>query len=567
MVSVMVSGVQNNIINIKSQNPFTKGQSNYYITTETAQDIFDVSEKNSEKKRKRLGLIIVTSALGSAIGIFALVKGLPKNTYKWLQKWGQRLETNVNSRKYAGKSGPITSFYNRLFKDVTAWAEKSKGVNNIGSFKDLLFTKLMHKNKFTKKIHLKITSIFERLARRSVVKAYRSSDEKFMKLFNTYDEINKEILQNAPDKIVTINNVSKKASEWVEELVTRQNTVQAGLREDFGRNARLRRYMRMKKATDGLEEKVWDEFVAKENIKGKNKLLTTFIAEDAIAADKISIMRGVDLSRNKITHSILDNYSATSKALDNIAAFLDYSDKKSHDLLKELRSKLVTYKKLSGPDEQKLREKVNEEILTGLKSLSKRITEATDKFDYNKSTVSQVSAYIDEVEKILGKNSKGEMQEILTIYKHFLPKERYVKLRGTTNKTLASFNKAIKTENDLFYDKLRDLKLGSGPTDVFSLLGSVGGVGLGLTAADNRDERISAMLIYGIPIIGSVATSITLTVALVAGIKAMLISGLSGLAMNIVGSRIDKSRKQYAKQQEDLKHTQNIKAELNNIKA
>ena len=563
----MVSSVQNNFINIQTQNPFAKGQSNYYITTKTAQDIFEASEKSKDKKRKRTGLIIVTSALTAAIGIFALVKGLPKNTYKWLQKWGQRLENNVNSRKEAGKSGPVTSFYNKLFKNVTAWSKKAEGLNNIGSIKDLLFTKLMHKNKFTKKIHLKITSVFERLARRSVVNAYKSSDKKFAKLFNTYCEVNKEILQNNPDKLVTINNVTKKASEWIEDLVLRQNKVKLGLKEGFGQTARMGRYKKMKNATAGLDEKVWDVLVDKSDKQRTNKVLTTFIAEDAIAADKIAIMRGVDLSRNKITHSILDNYNASSKALDNIASFLDPSDKKSYDLLKELRSKLVTYKKLSGPNEKQLREKVNEEILEGLKSIAGRLAKSSEKFDYNQSTVSQVTAYIDEIESILGKSSKGEMQEILTIYKRLLPAEEYVKLRGKTNKTLKAFDKAIKTENDLFYDKLRDLKLGSGPTDVLSLLGSIGGVGVGLTAADNRDERISATLVYGIPIIGSVATSIALTVGLVAGIKAMIISGLSGMAMNIVGTKIDKSRKQFMKKQEDIKHAQSVKTEINAAKA
>ena len=54
----MVSSVQNNFINIQSQNPFAKSSSNYYITPETAQDIFEMSEKNKEKKRKKTGFII-----------------------------------------------------------------------------------------------------------------------------------------------------------------------------------------------------------------------------------------------------------------------------------------------------------------------------------------------------------------------------------------------------------------------------------------------------------------------------------------------------------------------------
>ncbi len=563
----MVSSVQNNFINIQSQNPFAKSSSNYYITPETAQDIFEMSEKNKEKKRKKTGFIIVTSALASAVGIFILIKGLPKNTYKWLQKWSQKLENNVNERKAAGKSGPVTSFYNNLLKKIPVWAEKSKGVNNAGTFKDLLFTKLMQKSKITRKIHEKITAVFEKLARRSVNKAYKTSNKKFTELFDTYSMMNRAILSDNPDKIITINNTAKKASEWVEDIVARQNKVQAGLEQGFGNKSRKGRYLRMKKAVTGLEDKVWDIMVKDKDKQRANKLFTTFIAEDLIAADKLAIMRGVDLSRNKITHSILDVYNSSSKALDNIASFVDPSDKTSYDLVKKLRSNLVTYKKLSGKNEKQLRQKVNEEILEGLKALASRLGQSSDRFDYNKSTVEQVTAYIGEIENILGKSSKGEMQEILTIYKQLLPREQYIKLRGRTNKTLNSLDKAIKTEADLFYDKLRDLKLGSGPTDVLSLLGSIGGVGLGLATADNKEERTSALLVYGIPIIGSVATSIALTVGLVAGIKAMIISGLSGMAMNIVGTRVDKARKQFNKKQEDLKHAQSIKTEINAAKA
>ena len=563
----MVSSVQNNIINIQTQNPFAKEPSNYYITPKTAKDIFELSENEKSKKRKKTGFIIVTSALSAAIGIYMLLKGLPKNTYKWLEKWSHRVENKVNQRKEAGKSGPITSFYNRLLQKLPVWADKSKGINNAGTFKDLLFTRIMQKHKITRNIHSKITAVFERLARRSVNNAYKASDKKITTLFNTYSQINKSIMADNPDKLIDVNGVTKKASEWIEELVKRQKNVRDGLQSGFGTNARKGRYLRMKEAVNGLEDKVWAAMVTDKDKQKTNKLLTTFIAEDLIAADKLAIMRGVDLSRNKITHSISDVYNASSRALDNITSFLDPSDKTSYNLLKELRSNLVTYKKLSGPNEKQLREKVNEDILKGLKAIAERLNKSSDKFDYNKSTVEQVTAYINEIENILGKSSKGEMQEILTIYKRLLPREEYVKLRSKTNKALNSFDKAIKTENDLFYDKLRDLKLGSGPTDVLSLLGSVGGVGLGLSTADNKDERISASLEYGIPIIGGVATSIALTVGLVAGIKAMIISGLSSLAVGAVGTRVDKYRKQFNKQQEDLKHAETIKAEINTAQA
>ena len=109
---------------------------------------------------------------------------------------------------------------------------------------------------------------------------------------------------------------------------------------------------------------------------------------------------------------------------------------------------------------------------------------------------------------------------------------------------------------------MRDLALGSAPTDVLSLLGSVAGVGVGLSMADTKEERKSAMLNYGIPIIGSLATSVVLTFGLVSGIKSMLIGLGSGAVMNRIGAALDKRRKAYNKEIEDNKHAENVKAEI-----
>lgn len=561
----MVSSVQQNVITASVQNPFAerKNDGSYYISAKTARDIFVTAEKNNEKKSLKTGLIIAGSAVAAALGVFLVVKGIPKNTYKWLQKWSQRLEEKVNKRKLNGESGPVTSFYNSLFKNINSLTDKSRGLNNVGTLKDLMFTELMYKNKTAKKVHNKITSLFERLARHSVNNAYKTSDEKFIKLFTSYENINKEILSANPNREITVNGITKKAFEWVEELNLRRNNIQNALNVGFGKSARNNRYRKMKKADEGLEDKVWQVLTDKADDKRADKVLTTFIAEDLLAADKMAITRTVDLSRNRITHNILDNYNVSKHALDNIASFVDPSDKVSSDLLKALRSNLSSYKKLSGPYEAEIRANVNKQIIDTLQLLAKRLSKASETFGYDKNAVDQVRVYVDEIINTLGTTSKGEFQELLTMYKALLPYDKYVKLRNNTNKAIHKFDKAIKTENDLFFDKLRDLKLGSGPTDVLSLISSVGTVALGLSLSDTKDERISALLKYGIPVIGGVGTSIAMTVGLVSGVKSIIYGFLSSMVINRIGTSIDKYRKEYNKKQTDIKHTAAVKAEIN----
>ena len=559
----MIDSVQN--IKAQGQNPFAdyKTKGNYYLTLETAQDIFETQEKNKEKKHKRVGLIIASSAIAAALGIFALTKGLPKNTYRWLQNLSQRLEENVNRRKLNGESGPVTSFYNYSLKKVLSFADKAKSINNFSSFKDLFLARVMAKNKYSQSLWQKITDLFENLARNSVNKAYRSSDKQFGKLFENYAQINQKILKEYPDKPVTINNVTKTVSQWIEEIAARKAKITEGYKTGFGKTARNNRYEAMKEAVTGLQDKVWNTAFGKAQDIKNPKLYTTFIAEDFLAADKLKIAKNVNLLRHSITHDILDSYRASKQALDNISAFIDPRDKASNELLKQLRAHLVTYKKLSGPSEKVLREKVNSEIVETLKSLSARLQASSDLFKYDKATVKQAAEYISEFENILGKSSKGEFQEILTVYKALLPKEEYVKLRSNTNSAIKTFDKAINKENDLFFDKLRDLSLGSGPTDVLSVIGAVGGVGLGLTKADDKDERISATLKYGIPVVGAVATSLAMTVCLVAGFKSMAIGTISGMLMSDIGTRLDKLRVKNNKQKEDIKNAEAVKAEIN----
>lgn len=556
----------NSVQNVKSigQNPFTElnGKMDYYITPKVAEDIFEASEKNNEKKSKKVGLIIAGSAILTTLGIFALTKGLPKNTYKWLKKLGQRLEENVNKRRANGERGPVTAFYNYALKKTGQFIDKSKSINNLSTFKDLLLIKALSKNKFSNKIAAKITALFERLARRSVHKGYKTADKNFSKLFNTYSMTNAN-LKSDLGRLVTINNITKPVSEWLEELSSRQAKIKTGFETGFGRTALQNRYSKMKKAVSGLEDKVWDTTFGKiEDLKNP-KIYTTFIAEDLLAADKIALTKNVNLLRRGITHDILDNYRASKQLVDDISSFIEPNDKISAELLKTLKYKLTTYKKLSGQSEVELREKVNTEIVSVLKSLSTRLKKSSELFKYDKNTVNQAASYIDEIEKILSKSSKGEFQEILTIYKGLLPKEQYVKLRAKTNSAIKSFDKAINAENDLFFDKLRDLKLGSGPTDVLSVLGAMAGVGLGLTKADNKDERVSAALKYGIPVVGAVATSLMLAVSLVSGFKSMVLGTISGFLISDLGVRLDKYRKQYNKKQEDKKHAEAIKAEIN----
>ena len=157
-----------------------------------------------------------------------------------------------------------------------------------------------------------------------------------------------------------------------------------------------------------------------------------------------------------------------------------------------------------------------------------------------------MSNYVREVEDIISKNSKGELQEILTAYKKILPRKDYLRLRRHVMKAVKSLDKSIEIETVQYVDKARDLKLGSAPTDIISIIGTVGIVGWFLGKSKDKDQRISSSLRYGIPAIGAIATTLYGTARLVSGGKSMALGLISGKIMKIIGEKVDDTRKKYS---------------------
>ena len=137
------------------------------------------------------------------------------------------------------------------------------------------------------------------------------------------------------------------------------------------------------------------------------------------------------------------------------------------------------------------------------------------------------------------------IENIMSDYKKILTDREYKKLESKVHAVKKSLDKSIENETTNYIDKARDLKLGSAPTDILSILGSVGVVGWYLGKSDNKDEKISASLKYGIPAIGAIVTSLLCTAKLIAGTKSMAIGLLSGWVMSKIGSQVDYLRKQY----------------------
>lgn len=508
---------------------FSQPKNGYYINAP-----FNHDEK--KESNHKLGKTIAISALVVGFGTLAILSGgFNKGTAKFLNKWKLKLEQKM------AQSSKFKNFYRFAVGKIDSFLSKSESINNFTTLKDVFFQRLMWgkdgNRSFTRKIHEGITKYFDRVSRKTVNSSYSHTYDKFASLSEYFTSVNERILKNHKNdqKYLNIINLINK----------RIATVNNNLEKGFGINVRNERLKEIKASSDGLFEFFWDASLKDvRNFKSKN-MWQTFIAEDYLLPSKLQLGNKVSMLRQTVTHDIIDNYKASMKAFDNIQKFVNPSDISTNEVLNTLRNNLSSYKKLSGKDEVAQRLELNKEIIKNLKDLSSNFSKMSEKYNYSQNAVKSISSYVAEVEEIISKSSKGELQEILTLYKNILPRNEYLKLKSKVHSAIKSLDKSIDIETVQYFDKARDLKLGSAPTDVLSIVGAVGAVGYYLNKAETTDDKYSVSLRYGIPAIGAIATSLYCTARLVSGGKAMLLGLLSGWVMNKAGVVVDDARKKY----------------------
>lgn len=542
-----ISSVKTGNIN----NPFAEFKQNsngYYFMTQnpnTAQDSFDstTKEKQDAKKTKLLGKTIAMSALGAGIGILFLMRGLPKNAYKTIEKWSQKLEVKLNKQRKSGQVGKLEEFYTFTLNKLASFMGKAKSINNFVAVKDISFKKLMYQNKFTQKIHDNITEVYERIGIRTVNKSYDKAKTKLNSTFQIFEDYDEKILMNSHNGTTEVEG--KTVNEWLDKIENLKTTIRRTWNKNFGQRERNNRYNGIKDNMKNLTEDVWSETAGNLDNLRRRELYETFIAEERLAAPKMKLLHDTMNSRYIITRDIDDIYKSSVDVIDNITSFIKTRDQSSRDIIKELRLKLEDWKKLSGNTESTDRLKLNEEITTILKKLSSNIKENSRTYGYNPETIRQLDTNIEVVGSIMGESGKGALQEIYTIYKKLLPREDYLKLKNASTRNMKYLDDAIKKETDSFFDMERDLTMGSAPTDILSILAAIGAIGVGLSKAENKDQQNTVLLKAGIPAVGAIATSLYFSASLVSGGKAMLYGGISGLAISKLGSMLDEYRKKH----------------------
>ena len=519
-------------IQLQTNQPYTFENSSFR-GTDTVNQGHD-KEHLPTKKNTHISSGITLATLLTVCGIFMLSRGFQKNTNKFLNKLKDYLERKQELSSLTSTSGKSTKMYEYAIHKVNSFIKKSESINNITSLKDILFMRLMYKTKPTKEIHQTISEGFEKLSRKTVVDSYAKTAKDFEKMNEVFSRLDEFILKNSPDEIINFNGKNYTKKQLVEIAQDHRDLANIIVNNFISKESRKNRYIYINEVTKDLYSRFWDlsfkDFWSKDNKFKRKEMWQTFIAAEQIKGDKTILAELVATARNALTYTNTDKTEFIHNYIKNLDGIIPPDDAKGIEIIKKLEWFAKNSEGL----------KNNKELF--LSELEKLKEHKIVSYDENmvKTHEEFKNTHIQLIKELLNDNSTGELQDMLSIYYKLAPFE--LDKSGASlavKKAVQSFDKSVQYECVEFFDKIRDLRLGSAPTDVLTILFSFITLTLGLGHAKSKEKRQSIMLTSGIPIVGGIAVSTLTATKLVSGGKSLALGFISGLALNQIGKVVD----------------------------
>lgn len=521
--------------------------SDYWLPVPPAQDKFEKNNDNNEglsskiriitpeearktNNLKIIGLSIAGTVVLTAAGIFFVLKGGGKGLTKNFQKLRDTLQKKIQDSKLS--SNNLTTSPNRFYivmvKALDGILSRSEAINNFTSFKDMLFKNLMNFSKYTCKIHDNITRLFEKIGRQTVLNGYKKTSGFLEQAVKT---ANNAVVSTA-DKTKIIDGKTK--AQWLEQAQTLTEELVGVHNAHFDSHSLTKRYFSFKKAAQDLK-------VAFEKLKIflTKDLFKTFLADSKISKEKVAIQKSILGYRRELTYSATDMAKISDELILKLTQFVSFKDSEKLKLLADIRTNIKIYAKNPVKNAN-----LKDNILKDIDNLTKNLKASSTSEIPDNSTRNLLEG-LDSLRTELVNFKQGKVQDILDIYKKVLTPNEFKTLEKSFKHYTKSLDSSIKVESEDFINKLRDLSLGSAPTDILSLLGGLGVLGYHLGKSDDNDQRISIALKYGIPALSLIGVSLYCNAKLYAGTKGLLIGTISSAILNRIGSTADNMLKEH----------------------
>ncbi len=534
---------------------FKQPQYGYYIQPDNF-----TAEKTPEDKidKKKLWMRIGFGVLLACLTSVGIVKSMPKSVIKKFDKFKQYLEKKIEKETTDSKAAV---FYRTMLKTSLSIGEKCQGINNVIPFKDIWFKrKVSDKISPLKKACNTVTKWFDNISKFTVHQSYKSTGKKFNSLDELLQNFEREILVKDKGVRISIGGETKTAAEWVKILAAKRALVGSQFSGNFSRGKVDERFGEMQKLMSGLEDKVWAASFGDKSNFAKKDTYFTFVADKFLAVDKAKFGQGIHNIRSQISYNIYDQVKASREMLAMSKKVLNPKDSLSEKIFRDLNKQFSAL--LACDKHSPQYAKLQEEILENLGAFKKSVVSGSEQYKYDDKIIDAVGEHTRFIREILMSDKKGQLDEMLEIYEKLLDENDFVKLKKEVRGTVKSLDNSINNEAVEYFDKLRDLELGSAPTDILSMILGFGSLGIGLAQADDKDTQASIALKYGIPAIGGMLTSMVMTSMLVSGGKSLALGFLSTILLNKAGVMTDEFRKKRAANNANANAAANVSANV-----
>lgn len=518
----MINQIQSSTSNVFA--PLQSSARNFAITKPITQN---QKKEQKERRNKNLGFIIAGAGITVGFGLLLVSQMFSKKPIFKLNRMSSGVDHEISKIEDNSVLSTAEKLSLGALKLYKSFLQRAKAMFTIATLKDLGVKKAFMQIPFVSKIEKPITAWFEKVSVKTSTMSYNSTHQKMENMFAMMRDIGGKL------------SASEKA-----KLNSKIGSAENKYWQGFSQSARQSRFAVAKDGMKGLDDKVWGKTYANpvDFIKSK-KTYRQFLAEELASDAKKKLTNEVYKLKDKISLSKRNKSGATKRHLHDLGLYVDPRDKVSTSIMKKLKSHMENY----GNTKHLRNSFPSSKVAKDLKSLNASVKKYGK---YSEDELKEINKNITLLSEKLADNKQGEVQDIMDIAEKLhaqkkISDKEYKKLQKTVDKALLSFDKSTDLESDKLFDKVRDLKLGSAIHDALAFVGSTLVAGWFVGKADTKDDKISATLKYGIPVVGAVAIATICTVGLIASGPSFIIGGVSGIFINKLGEFIDNKRKKY----------------------
>ena len=491
-----------------------------------------------EQKSGKVNTSTITLISLATVGSFVMLsRGFQKNAHKYLTKFKNYLSAK-QEKSFLNDSDKKAKLYDFSIKRINSFIKKSESINNITSLKDILFMKMMYATKPTKKIHQSISDYFEKVSRKTVLDSYKKTAENFAKMNSTFDKLDKFIIEQSGNEIIEHEGKKITKKDLIQIAKSYRESANIVVDNFMSEKSLNSRYDYINEVTSTLYSKFWEasfkDFWSKNNKFKQKEMWQTFIAAEQIQGNKTKLAEWTALARNALTYNNTDRSEQLYNYIKKLDGIIPANNKSGLEIIERMRWFTEQPEALNSN---------KEEFFKQLQKLEDLKITAIDE-NLAKTQEEWKQAYIRIMKDLTDERTKGELQDMLSIYYKIAPYE--LDKSGASfavKKAVDSFDKSVDLECVEFFDKIRDLRLGSAPTDILTIVLSFFALSWGLGYAKDKDTRTSIMLKSGVPLIGGIAATMYSTTKLVSGGKSLAFGILSSIILNQFGTIADDLRK------------------------